>query len=649
MTELAIVTTADSKFFELLRDLVASIRNKPQGQSIPIYVLNAGLSVSELDWLKACAASVVTVPWPYPLDVPAPQRALAMRCHIPALAPGHRIYLWLDADTWVQDWEAIELYCRSADDRKFCMTAEIDRSFDLTDLTRWSGWAARRILGPVIAHRLAGKPLLNAGAFAGRADAPHWVAWQNRVHAALLPTAADFFLDQTALNATVYVDGLDTAILPARCNWVCHRALPRVSDDGVVLLDPHPPYQPLGIVHMTDLTKREEFVLRTRSGGMFARSLRYSARPRMIAAPQEMLAGEIKLALGDSLTHWHHRAAQRLRRLVLENPRSADALTALGQVCRHDSAQGEAVRALNRAATLQPNNIDILRELGAAYLQQGRYDEAALTFRRVLEILPDDQKIHQQLQESLGGCAFPPGDYVSPGLLRAKLDMHFPHMVRGDPRSNAWPYLRRPPAHNWYVDKREGKTGFVSRDEAHILFNTALKYEGRQALEIGCFLGFSTCHLALGGVQLDVVDPILRDPTVVASVTNSLVSAGVIDDCRLLPMASPDAVRIIGERENKRWSLAFIDGDHEGEAPLRDAQACERFLEADALVLFHDLMSPHVAAGLRFFRQRGWQTRVYRTNQIMGVAWRGAARPIEHIPDPALPQELPSHLAEWVT
>ncbi|WP_204249752.1 hypothetical protein [Gemmata sp. SH-PL17] len=49
------------------------------------------------------------------------------------------------------------------------------------------------------------------------------------------------------------------------------------------------------------------------------------------------------------------------------------------------------------------------------------------------------------------------------------------------------------------MDRRAPHIGFVSRDEAAILYNTALRFRGRRALEIGCWLGWSTCHLALGG------------------------------------------------------------------------------------------------------------------------------------------------------
>ena len=49
--------------------------------------------------------------------------------------------------------------------------------------------------------------------------------------------------------------------------------------------------------------------------------------------------------------------------------------------------------------------------------------------------------------------------------------------------------------------------GFMNRDENHILYNKALQFRGLRALEIGCWLGWSTCQVAMVGVILDVVDP----------------------------------------------------------------------------------------------------------------------------------------------
>ncbi len=242
---------------------------------------------------------------------------------------------------------------------------------------------------------------------------------------------------------------------------------------------------------------------------------------------------------------------------------------------------------------------------------------------------------------------FPVGDYVSPGFLRVRPDASFPNLTIGDTSACSWKYLRRTGNHNWYCDRRKPNVGFANRDEAHILYNTARLFQGKEALEIGCFMGWSACHLALGGVALDVIDPLLADSSYFESVSSSINKAGVPTPVRLYTGSSPDAVVELVRRTNKRWSLMFIDGNHDFPGPVNDAVVCERYCAPDAMVLFHDLLSPHVAEGLQYFRYRGWKTRIFHTSQIMGVAWRGNVQPVHHIPDPAANWEIPAHLLGW--
>jgi glycosyltransferase involved in cell wall biosynthesis len=238
----------------------------------------------------------------------------------------------------------------------------------------------------------------------------------------------------------------------------------------------------------------------------------------------------------------------------------------------------------------------------------------------------------------------PQGDYVAPGLSLVRPDAAFPNMVVGDQRHCDWPYLRRDVPHNWYVDRRLPGVGFVNRDEASILYNTALRFRGRDALEIGCHLGWSACHLALGGVWLDVVDPFLEQQGIRLTVEESLTAAGVRRQVNLVPARSPDAVVELHRRRGRGWNLIFIDGNHEADGPRGDAIVIERFAAPDALVLFHDLAAPAVARGLDYFRERGWRIGLYQTAQIMGVAWRGAVEPVAHEPDPAVQWTGPAHL-----
>jgi hypothetical protein len=217
----------------------------------------------------------------------------------------------------------------------------------------------------------------------------------------------------------------------------------------------------------------------------------------------------------------------------------------------------------------------------------------------------------------------------------------------GDPKGHPWPWLRRELPHNWYVDRRAPSSRWLNRDEVHLLYHDARQFRGRRALEIGCFLGWSTVHLALAGVELDVIDPLLGRADFSASVRGSLQAAGLLSGVNLIAGLSPQQVEELALREGRRWSFFLIDGDHDGEAPLSDARVCARDEEADAMALFHDLAAPDVARGLGWFRSQGWQVTVYQTRQIMGAAWRGNVRPIPHTPDPAIHWTLPEHLRDF--
>jgi predicted O-methyltransferase YrrM len=238
----------------------------------------------------------------------------------------------------------------------------------------------------------------------------------------------------------------------------------------------------------------------------------------------------------------------------------------------------------------------------------------------------------------------PEGDYVSPGLDIVRPDRCFPDMVRGDAAVHPWPYLRREVPHAWYVDRRFPQMGFVNRDEAALLYNMARRFAGRRALEIGCWRGWSTCHLGLGGVALDVVDPGLAAAETREEIAAMLACAGLAGSARLHAGASPEAVAALAAAGAGPWSLFFIDGDHEAPAPLRDLDACLPHAAEDAAFLFHDLAAPAVADALRELEARGFSILLYQTMQIMGVAWRGRVQPVHHIPDPRVPWQLPHHL-----
>lgn len=241
-------------------------------------------------------------------------------------------------------------------------------------------------------------------------------------------------------------------------------------------------------------------------------------------------------------------------------------------------------------------------------------------------------------------------DYHAPGLKRADLLRCFPEMVERDISAINWIYLRSEVPHIWRSDaraKRQPDTGAISVEEAELLFNNALPFSSKRGLEVGCHYGWSTAHLVRAGLDLDVIDPALGDERHFSAVHSSLTNVGGPGRFHLWPGYSPGVVQAVHATAKKPYSFAFIDGFHEGPAPREDAVAVAGFMATDACVMFHDLTSPYVSAALTAMEELGWNVGIYNTMQIMGVAWRGNFKPVEHIADPNAPIPKLTHLIRF--
>ena len=546
--QIIIITAADANYFELVRGTILSVRQKPEGANVAIGFFDLGCTPEQLQWLETQVNIIQTPDWDFDFpgknEAPHYLKGLLARPYLRQYFPNFDIYLWVDADAWVQDWQAVELFVKGAVKQGLAVVPELDRGYYLAyGKLPWYWEFVYRdyqaAFGEEVAQKLHSYPTINAGVFALHKDAPHWELWAAYLEEALQQHVS-LMTDQIALNRLVYgTEMFDrTEMLPARCNWSCNFGLPVWDKDRACFVEPYLPHGAIGILHITG-HKHDLVKLATTDGDTIEISLRYQ--------PVE-----------------------------------------------------------EQKMTLQENS--------------------KITKTNLL----------------------PAGDYISPGFTIILPDAYFPNMIVGDTQTCPWPYLRREVPHNWYVDGRVPSVGFLSRDEAHILYNTALQFTGKKALEIGCWLGWSACHLALAGVQLDVIDPLLEREdirqSVIDSIQGALNASQVQTTIELIPGYSPQRVVEYAAQSNRKWSLIFIDGEHEGDGPLNDAIACEKLAEKDTIILFHDLAAPAVAKGLDYLKARGWHTVIYQTMQIMGAAWRGNVEPVKHQPDPNVSWNLPAHL-----
>ena len=291
MTEKTIaITGGDAAYFDLLRECVGSLRATPEGQAMALGILDCGLTEEQRGWLATQGAIFVTPDWDF--DFPARAKlkdgykALTARPFLPRYFPGFDLYLWIDADCWVQQGDALALFQRAARTGALAVAPEIHRSMRhyrhaWKEFSTVNGAAYEAAFGKDTAERLIRYPLINAGVFALPAGAPHWQGWADLLGDALQRSAD--MTDQIALNVLVYDHGFPCEPLPSRCNWPVHHATPAWDAERGLFVEPAMPYEPLGILHLTIHTKRLETLDVRELGGAHAgevrpRSLRWPGR-----------------------------------------------------------------------------------------------------------------------------------------------------------------------------------------------------------------------------------------------------------------------------------------------------------------------------------------------------------------------------------
>lgn len=228
-------------------------------------------------------------------------------------------------------------------------------------------------------------------------------------------------------------------------------------------------------------------------------------------------------------------------------------------------------------------------------------------------------------------------DYVPPGLKKiSRPDEAFPNSVR-----RRCPHSPGDP-HAWYHHQSSTYNGYFNRDESVLLYNTACKFKGKKGVEIGTAFGWSSWHILKAGMDLVMCDPGFAEATATNDVLESLKEFNGRYQICMIP--SPPGVLQVAKYYFP-WSFVLIDGNHDLPNPAIDAVTVHHAMEKDAVIMLHDCWSPGVMDALTVLQAFGWAVGVYRTSGLLGIAWRGSARPVKHKADPQVPyRNIPEEL-----
>ena len=301
MKNKAIVSLADSNYFELLNELIESIKRFEQSKNVSICVLDSGLTKEQHNELSKKVDEIKKAEW----DIEVPNykvkgkewlKSQVSRAYLPKYFPNYEKYLWIDCDAWVNDWNSIELYFKACNDGKLGITQTMGPGYRVMSKVKWIYGKLAIIKSQNFKHAIASKidinnarklafaPHINIGTFSLEKNSKCWEIWQKNLRKTL--SAGNIFGSEgLAINISVYIDEVNTEFLPLNCNWIASNLLPKYDEKNQTFVEPFLPNNKIGIMHLAAgiwkdnkdmrLNKSIKIEIKTLENGLLNKSLRF--------------------------------------------------------------------------------------------------------------------------------------------------------------------------------------------------------------------------------------------------------------------------------------------------------------------------------------------------------------------------------------
>ena len=266
MKKNVIVSLADSNYFNLLNELIDSIKSFEKSKDVAICILDAGLSEEQKNILSKKVDEIKSADWD--IDVPAFKvkgrewlKSQVSRAFLPKYFPSYEKYLWIDCDAWVNNWDSVELYFKACEGGKLGITQTMGQGYRVMSKVNWLvgkiaiiksqnfKHAIKSKIGLNKARKLAFAPHINIGVFSLEKNSPGWVSWQENLEQTL-KSGNIFGSEGLAINMSVYIDELETEFLPLNCNWIASNLLPKFDEIKNTFVEPYLPNYQIGIMHL---------------------------------------------------------------------------------------------------------------------------------------------------------------------------------------------------------------------------------------------------------------------------------------------------------------------------------------------------------------------------------------------------------------
>ena len=266
MKKNVIVSLADSNYFNLLNELIDSIKHFDKNNTTAICILDAGLEKEQVKKLTSKVDEIKSAEWDIQVSSKKVKgkewlKSQVSRAFLPKYFPNYNKYLWIDCDAWVNDWSSIELYFKACENGKLGITQTLGPGYRIMSKVNWLfgkiaiiksqnfKHAISSKIGIEKARKLAFAPHVNIGVFSLEKNSNCWDVWQKNLETTL-KSGKIFGSEGLAINMSIYIDNVETEFLPLNCNWIASNLLPKFDEKNHTFVEPYLPNNKIGIMHL---------------------------------------------------------------------------------------------------------------------------------------------------------------------------------------------------------------------------------------------------------------------------------------------------------------------------------------------------------------------------------------------------------------
>ena len=266
MKKNVIVSLADSNYFNLINELIDSIKHFDKNNTTAICILDAGLEKEQVSKLSSKVDEIKSAEWDIQVSSIKVRgkewlKSQVSRAFLPKYFPNYDKYLWIDCDAWVNDLRTIDLYFKACENGKLGITQTLGPGYRIMSKVNWLFGKIAIIKSQNFKHAISSKigmekarkhafaPHVNIGVFSLEKNSNCWDVWQKNLETTL-KSGKIFGSEGLAINMSIYIDNIETEFLPLNCNWIASNLLPKFDEKNRTFVEPYLPNNKIGIMHL---------------------------------------------------------------------------------------------------------------------------------------------------------------------------------------------------------------------------------------------------------------------------------------------------------------------------------------------------------------------------------------------------------------